>query len=151
MGTRFLASIEAFTHHVYRRHILGAAADDAVYTLCFDGGWPSAPHRVLRNATIERWLAAGSPAAPDRPGEADVVATDAQGRSHVRYDDLMPLPGMQGTVEEMAMYAGQSVELVRQVLPAADIVRAIVEEAGGIVTRLHANGTNAADPPSDRT
>jgi NAD(P)H-dependent flavin oxidoreductase YrpB (nitropropane dioxygenase family) len=149
LGTRFLASVEASTHHVYRRHIVRAAADDAVYTLCFDGGWPSAPHRALRNATIERWLAAGSPAAPDRPGEADVVATDAQGRPHMRYEDLMPLPGMEGTIEEMAMYAGQSVELVRTILPAADIVRAIVEEAVGIVTRLRAKDAQPGPSPSD--
>ena len=103
----------------------------------------------MRNATLERWLAAGSPAAPNRPGEADVIASDAEGRNHVRYEDPMPLPGMEGAVEEMAMYAGQSMELVREVLPAADIVRAIVEEAGGIVTRRHANGAHAGDPPSD--
>ena len=41
---------------------LAAAAGDAVYTEAFDGGWPDAPHRVLRNATLTAWEAAGRPA-----------------------------------------------------------------------------------------
>jgi hypothetical protein len=73
---------------------------------------PGAAHRALRNATLTRWEAAGAPAAPHRPGEGDVVATDRNGVPHRRYEDLMPLPGMTGDLEEMAMYAGQSVGLV---------------------------------------
>jgi NAD(P)H-dependent flavin oxidoreductase YrpB (nitropropane dioxygenase family) len=132
LGTRFLTATEANTHEVYRRHVIDANAGDAVYTRCFDGGWPGAPHRALRNATIDRWEAAGSPAAPHRPGEGETVAVDAGGRPHVRYEDLVPLPGMHGQVAEMALYAGQSAALVRDVQPAADIIAAIAAEAAAI-------------------
>ena len=125
MGTRFLATHEAFTHDVYRRHLVSAAADDTVHTGCFDGGWPGAPHRALRNDTVRRWEEAGSPSSPGRPGEGDVVTVDAVGRPHHRYEDLMPLPGMTGDPAAMAMYAGQSVHLVRDVRPAAEIVAGI--------------------------
>lgn len=132
LGTRFLATVEAFTHDVYRQHLLGAAAEDAAYTRCFDGGWPDAPHRAVRNATLRRWEEAGSPPAPRRPGEGDVVAVDDEGQIHRRYEDLMPLPGMTGDVADMALYAGQSVQLVHNVRPAAEVVRDIAAQAAAV-------------------
>ena len=149
LGTRFVTATEASTHDVYRRHVVDAVGADAVHTLCFDGGWPHAAHRALRNSTLDAWEAAGSPAAPHRPGEGDVVATDAAGRPHSRYEDLMPMPGMTGDLADMAMYAGQSAELVRDVRPAADIVRAIAAEAEAVVARIgggYVSRRNATDP-----
>jgi NAD(P)H-dependent flavin oxidoreductase YrpB (nitropropane dioxygenase family) len=92
LGTRFLTAMEAGTHDVYRERVIVAAGEDAVHTLCFDGGWPGAAHRALRNSTLTAWEAAGRPAAPGRPGEGAVVATDATGGAHLRYGDMMPLP-----------------------------------------------------------
>ncbi|MEU8228042.1 nitronate monooxygenase [Actinoplanes sp. NPDC048967] len=132
LGTRFLASAEARSHQLYRRHLVDAGAEDTVHTHCFDGGWPGAAHRALRNATLSRWEQAGSPAGPDRPGEGDVVAVDSTGRAHHRYEDLIPLPGMTGELADMALYAGQSVELVRDVEPAGELVRRIAAEATAI-------------------
>ena len=129
LGTRFLAAAEAATHEVYRQRLVRATGADAVYTRCFDGGWPDAPHRVLDNATLRRWEAAGRPAAPHRPGEGDVVAVDAEGREHYRYEDLVPLPAMTGDLSDMALYAGQSVNLVREVLPAGRLIQDLVSQA----------------------
>jgi NAD(P)H-dependent flavin oxidoreductase YrpB (nitropropane dioxygenase family) len=129
MGSRFLAAEESFTHEEYRRQLVGAHAEDVVHSVCFDGGWPGAAHRTIRNSTLTAWRAAGSPPAPNRPGEGDVVAVDAAGRAHLRYADLMPLPGMTGDLEAMALYAGQSAGLIADVVPAADIVHRIVAEA----------------------
>ena len=134
VGTRFLVASEAHTHEAYRASLIAAAPDDAEYTLAFDGGWPGAPHRALVNSTMTSWDQAGRPTAPNRPGEGDVIAIDAHGSAHHRYEDLMPLPGMTGDLEAMAMYAGQSVGLVREVLPAADIVARLVAEAEAALT-----------------
>ena len=65
----------------------------------------------------------------DRPGEGDVVAVDESGREWLRYDDMMPLPGMAGDLDAMALYAGQSAGLVRNVRPAAVIVSTMIAEA----------------------
>ncbi|MEU7929599.1 nitronate monooxygenase [Micromonospora sp. NPDC049107] len=137
LGTRFLAAAEAATHEVYRRHLITAAGVDAVYTRCFDGGWPHAPHRALRNGTLRRWEAAGSPQAPHRPGEGDVVAVDAADEDHYRYGDLIPLPDMTGDLEDMALYAGQSVHLVHEVLPAARLIHDMAVQAATTVGALH--------------
>lgn len=130
IGTRFLAAAETSIHRVHRDRVIEAAADDAVYTRCFEDGWPRAAQRVIRNATLSAWEAAGSPPPPDRPGEGEVVATDASGHNRVRYGFGMPLAGMTGDVESMALYAGQAVGLVHNVIPAAAIVAAL--EAGAV-------------------
>lgn len=129
MGTRFLAAQEAATHEVYRERVVAAAETDAVHTLAFGDGWPGAPHRALLNSTLRGWLTAGGPGAPDRPGEGEVVARDGAGAEYVRYGDMMPLPGMSGDLEAMALYAGCSAGLVHEVLPAAEIVRRTTAEA----------------------
>ncbi|AVT30002.1 2-nitropropane dioxygenase [Plantactinospora sp. BC1] len=136
LGTRFVAATEAGSHEEYRRAVVAADAADAVHTTCFDGGWPGAPHRVLRNATLDRWLAAGSPPGPDRPGEGDVLATDAAGRHHLRYADMVPVAGMTGRLDELARYAGQSVGGIREISPAADIVDGLVDQAASALRRL---------------
>ncbi|SCE66888.1 nitronate monooxygenase [Micromonospora coriariae] len=123
LGTRFLATIEARTHQLYRNRLVASGAEDTVHTRCFDGGWPDAPHRVLRNTTVHRWESAGSPPSPGRPGDGDIVAVDDEGQPHHRYEDLIPLPGMTGDLADMALYAGQSVELVRDVRPAGQLIR----------------------------
>ncbi|MGD3112063.1 NAD(P)H-dependent flavin oxidoreductase [Streptomyces sp. YGL11-2] len=134
LGTRFLTALEAATHEVYRAAVLRAAPQDAVHTRCFDGGWPNAPHRSLRNSTLTAWEAAGSPAAPNRPGEGVIVATDSQGRTHQRYGDMVPVPWMTGDVEALALYAGQSAGLVRDTLTAERIVASICDQAQRITS-----------------
>jgi nitronate monooxygenase/enoyl-[acyl-carrier protein] reductase II len=133
LGTRFLTATEAGTHEVYRRRVRDAAPQDAVYTRCFDGGWPDAPHRAIANSTLARWAAANHPVAPGRPGESDVVATDARGDVHWRYGDMIPLRGMTGELEAMALYAGQSVGLVHDSAPATEIVATIAAQAARLL------------------
>jgi NAD(P)H-dependent flavin oxidoreductase YrpB (nitropropane dioxygenase family) len=129
LGTRFLTADEAASHPVYRDAVVHAAPEDSVHTRCFDGGWPNAPHRALRNTTLTAWEEAGRPAAPDRPGEGSTIAGDAQGRTHLRYDDMVPVEGMSGDLAALALYAGQSTGLVRGQAPAAEIVATIADQA----------------------
>ena len=128
LGTRFLTAQEARVHDVYRRRVLEAGADDSIHGLAYDGGWPGAPGRTLRNTTLERWEAAGRPAGPHRPGEGDIIARDPAGKVFERYNDMPPAPGMTGDLEEMALYAGQSVGLVHDSAPAADIIEGLVRD-----------------------
>ncbi|GAA2076035.1 nitronate monooxygenase family protein [Streptomyces albiaxialis] len=136
MGTRFLTAHEAASHPTYRDAVRAAAPDDAAYTRCFDGGWPDAPHRALRNSTMAAWEEAGSPAAPGRPDEGGVVAADEAGGTHRRYEDTVPLAGMTGDLEALALYAGQSAGLVADGAPAADLVTTILAQARRLLPRL---------------
>lgn len=139
IGTRFLAACEANTHDVYRERLVHGCETDTVLTGCFDGGWPDAPHRVLRNATVAAWEAAGRPASPRRPGEGTVVAVDAQAGPRRRYDQAIPTTNTSGDLEAMALYAGQGVRLVGEPTPAAQIVASIAQQTADIL--IHATTT----------
>ena len=127
VGTRFLMSAEAPVHERYRERLIDADETDALWFAdLFDGGWPDAPHRALRNSTIDAWEAAGRPATGSRPGEGDQVATRLNGSVIPRYASATPIEGMQGDIDAMSLWAGQSVALARRVEPAADIVAELV-------------------------
>ena len=136
IGTRFVASAEAPFAPEYKERVLAAAETGTVYTSLFDGGWPDAPHRVLRNTTVDEWEAAGSPDPGARPGEGEVVATTAGGEPVARYDVSDPGLGMTGDLEALAHYAGQSAGLVHAIEPAGDIVQRLVQEAEAAIRGL---------------
>ncbi len=136
IGTRFLASKEAPVHQHYRDRILAARETDTYYGTLFDVGWPDAPHRSLRNKTIEAWETAGRPLSGKRPQEGEAIARSPYG-DVVTYQSHTPGAGDTGEIEALAMWSGQGVNLVRRVQPAGEIVREISEQARATIVRLH--------------
>ncbi|MCL4289577.1 MAG: nitronate monooxygenase [Thermoleophilia bacterium] len=136
VGTRFVATVEAPVHEDYKRRLVGAVETDTLLSTLFDVGWRGAPSRALVNSTVRRWREAGCPPDGSRPGEGEVVARAAEGYEVVRYAADDPLAGMAGEIEAMATYAGQGVALVRDVVPAAAVVRGLVEEARRVLADL---------------
>lgn len=136
IGTRFVATAEAPIHEEYKRRLVDAAETDTLLSTLFDVGWPDAPSRALVNSTVRRWREAGCPPSGSRPGEGEVVARAAEGYEVARYAADDPLAGMVGEIEAMAAYAGQGVALVREVVPAGDVVRTLAEEARRVLARL---------------
>lgn len=123
MGTRFLASVEAGTHPVYRDALISAGPGDTVLTDEFRAGWPDArsSSRVLRSSLEAAEAFAGEVVGELTMGPVTMPVP--------RFGVAPPLLGSTGTVEAMAMYAGESVRFVRGVEPAADIVRNIAHSA----------------------
>jgi nitronate monooxygenase len=129
LGTRFLASSEAGYHEDYKRRLVDAAAGDTIETTLFDGGWPNAPHRVLRNRVVESWERAGRPKSGARPGEGEKIGLSPDEKPILRYSIASLLRGAPGSIDDFAIYAGQSVGLVNDILPAAQIVRGMIDQA----------------------
>ena len=129
LGTRFVAAGESRAHDEYKRQIVASGPDSTALTVCFEGGWPYAAHRVLRNATLERWEAAGSPPVGRRPGESDVVGHTAGGEAILRYEDTAPRVGMTGEVGAMCLYAGTGSARINDVPPAGELVARLWREA----------------------
>lgn len=129
LGTRFLLASEASVHDDWRGRIRHARETSTSHTTAFDGGWPDAPHRVLRNSTLEAWERAGRPAAPRRPGEGDVLAHGPDGSALYRYGATPPVRGTTGNVEALALYAGQSTGIITELRPAAAIVEELARGA----------------------
>jgi nitronate monooxygenase len=140
LGTRFLLTHESDTHDAYRAALARAAITDTVYSTLFDGGWPAAPHRTLRNGTVSAWEQAGCPPSGDRPGEGEVIARRGR-RDIARYSDDPPTTDTEGAVEDLALYAGQSAGLVSGVEHAGTLVRQIAAEADAILAGLASEGS----------
>jgi NAD(P)H-dependent flavin oxidoreductase YrpB (nitropropane dioxygenase family) len=132
LGTRFVASTEAWVHERHKEKLVEATASDTVFGLIFTVGWPDAPHRALRNRTVREWEAAGSPPEGSRPGEGELIGTRHESWGDFpmrRYQVGMVTPTFEGDVELAVIWAGQSVDAVRSVRPAAEIVASLVADA----------------------
>lgn len=136
-GTRFLASRESRAHAIYKQRVIDAQAEDTFYTELFDVGWPNAPHRVIRTELVEEWERAGRPETGKRPGEGQTIgAYKGTGLDVplVKYSVMTPTDYIEGNVEQLPFYAGMSVNLVNDIMPAAGIVQKIASEAREVIT-----------------
>ncbi len=136
LGTRFLLANEALIHDTYRDHLRRALETDTFYPGVFNIGW-NAPHRTLRNSTIEQWEQAGRPSAGSRPGEGEIIAR-RPGEEVVRYADALPLPDVEGDIEALPMYAGQSSGLLQETLPAGTIIEQLNTQTVEAIRLLNA-------------
>jgi nitronate monooxygenase len=127
VGTRFVAAAESGAHPKYVEALLAARAEDTVLTEEFSVMWPDAPHRVLRSA-----IAAAHALADDVAGELE---TAGQKIPIPRLAVICPSRDATGHIEAMALYAGQSVDAVRKVDRAGDIVRELCDGAETLLAR----------------
>jgi nitronate monooxygenase len=136
MGTRFLCSEEAALARAYKQRVVGARAEDTVHTGLFDGGWPDAAHRVLRNTATEEWEEAGRPPSGQRPGEGTIVGRYTVAGRMIdvrRYGVDPPMTSFEGDIEQTALYCGQSCSLIDDIRPAAEIVKGLAREAEAVL------------------
>lgn len=127
IGTRFLMSDEAEVHARFQQLIAGANESDTVYSdQLFNIGWDNAPHRIIRNSTVNNFEKTNDMS--NRPGEGETIAYRADNTPIERYSDVFPLTGMTGDIEGMALYAGQSAGLVDTVQPVSQIMYDLVSE-----------------------
>jgi nitronate monooxygenase/enoyl-[acyl-carrier protein] reductase II len=130
MGTRFLASREMRVAEEWKRRIVAADALEAVKVVNDDSFMPpytlpgvAAQPRALRTPLIDRLRE--DPGSVGEVGPAFLAAV-LDGRGH-----------------EYLPFAGQSVALIDQVLPAAEILRRVVEEAEATLAGLATAGSAA--------
>ena len=136
LGTRFVATEEANAHERYRSAVVDGAADGTVRGTPFPKGWRDQPHRTLESPATERWTAAGRPPLDERDDADAVVARTTTGESLERYVDLPPLSDVEGRIEELPHYAGQSVGGVDSVEPAGAVVERLVDDAAATIGSL---------------
>jgi nitronate monooxygenase len=127
LGTRFIATKESDIHDEYKDSLVKAGENSTVFTNCFDKEW-SALHRVLKNKTFQMWEAVGCPLKGNKPGENDVVATGPDGSKIERYGSMPPLKGLQGSLTELAMYAGQGVHKINDLPTAKELIQRLWKE-----------------------
>lgn len=121
VGTRFVAAAESGAHPEYVRALVAARAEDTVLTDTFHVNWPDSPHRVLRSCVdaVNRYTG-------DTVGQRSIGGV---AYAVPRFASPTPNRETVGEIRAMALYAGQSVDAVRQVQRAAEIVRELSEGA----------------------
>jgi nitronate monooxygenase len=136
LGTRFLATPEAAAHPIYKQKVVAATEEDTVRTTLFGYGWPNAPHRTLRTPFVNEWLENETRGNESRPDEPVIGQTRIGGHPVpvLRFMGFPPSTDASGDIESMSLLAGQSVGLVREIKPARQIVREMMDEAERIIT-----------------
>lgn len=139
-GTRFLMSEESRAHPQYKERLL--TADDTILTDLFGLGWPSAAHRVVPNEAtqqhlgpagqvphshriVNRWSAVGVRHVPDAV-QARLIARQHP-NSHLLTPQAATDDRRSSLVQAGPLYAGETVERIHDVLPAARIVASLTE------------------------
>jgi NAD(P)H-dependent flavin oxidoreductase YrpB (nitropropane dioxygenase family) len=125
LGTRFLATDEAPVEAAYKQAIVASRGDDTIVTTVADTlsgrDWPGAWSRVRRTRFVEEWL--GREPELRRRREAAWARLEAADQSDPDYG---------------LMWIGQSAGLIDSILPAADVVRLITDDAEEILRSLPA-------------
>lgn len=128
MGTRFLASEEASIGERWKQAILDAKSQDAVKVDLWDeifpkpaGGAFDVVPRALRTRFIEEWQ--------DRRDQAAKEAERLQAEISSGFQ--------QGRMEEFVPFTGQTAGLIRQILPAEEIVHTLIRDAEEALQRAN--------------
>jgi len=120
IGTRFIATAEAFGHDNYKNRIVAIDEEGTVVTRAASGK----PCRVIRNSFTREW--------------------------EKRQDEIQPFPVQferigkplavrareQGDIEHGSAACGQSAGLIRDVVPVRDVIARLIEEAESTLARL---------------
>ncbi|WCJ18733.1 Aldolase-type TIM barrel family protein [Euphorbia peplus] len=132
LGTRFLATEESYAHPTYKRKLIELSKTE--HTNVFGRArWPNAPQRVLATPFFNDWKSL-----PPHENEANQPII---GRSTIngeekeirRFAGTVPNLTTTGDIESMAMYAGQGVGLIDEILPAKVVVQKLVEGAQQLI------------------
>ncbi|KAJ2931825.1 hypothetical protein H1R20_g5264, partial [Candolleomyces eurysporus] len=112
LGTRFLLSPESLCSEAQRKVLIEADSSQSVRTVAFDqaGGWPfpkGIDGRAIRNATVDDY---------EKGVDISVLRKNFEEAS------------AKGDTDRGVVWAGTGVGLMKQVLPAKDIVRELHEE-----------------------
>lgn len=119
IGTRFAATTESSAHDEYKRAVVEAGDNATVLTLK-----SLTPVRLIKNRfALEAFQAERSCASPEQLRELLGSKRERRGI-------------FEGDVDEGELEAGQSSGLVREILPAAEVMRRIIEEFHVCTARL---------------
>lgn len=122
VGTRFIASIEAYGHDRFKQRVVDGRLNQTTLSRAYTGK----PLRTFRNAWTDEWEPKTTEISPF-PQQYAVAGTLVE----TGYQD--------GDLERGMMPAGQSVQIINDILPAGVIIENMVSEAETILNRLSAS------------
>lgn len=140
VGTRLVASLEAYAHDEYKRRIVEAKLADVTRTQIFGREWPDQPMKVIRNRVVSEWAGRDTRTPPPSDPPQSIGQTSLGGQEYPlpKFSAFLPTPDTSGDFEEMCLAAGESAGLVKKIQPAATIIKEMMYEAADIIDRLSA-------------
>jgi NAD(P)H-dependent flavin oxidoreductase YrpB (nitropropane dioxygenase family) len=143
VGTRLVASTEAYANPEWKRRLTHAKRKDTVITTLFGPELPCQPYRVLRNPAVDASIGQQDEICGLPPTGAPIGTTvlfpgtsfETPGVPMPTFSALPPTPDTTGDVDAMGMPAGEGVQHIHDVKPAAQIVADMMHEARSIIAR----------------
>lgn len=131
VGTRLLASKEAYAHAEYKRRLVAATDADITTTSIYGPEWPDQPMRVIRNRVVREWAGrdAKTPPQPDPPVTIGKTLLASHEYVMPKFSAALPTPDTEGDFEEMCIAAGDGAAVVTRIQPAADIIHEMMSGA----------------------
>jgi enoyl-[acyl-carrier protein] reductase II len=128
IGTRLVCATECIAHPAFKKAFIRASARDAVSSVQIDPRLPVIPVRALKNVGMEEFTRKQIEVAGmlDR-GEVDMGA--AQLEIEHFWAGALRRAVIDGDVDNGSLMAGQSVGMVKDEAPVADILKTLISEA----------------------
>jgi enoyl-[acyl-carrier protein] reductase II len=113
MGSRFVASVEAFAHANYKNKIVEIDEEGTTITRCHSGK----PCRLIRNKFTDSWVGRENEI---QPFPLQVMRVGFAASEKARYE---------GKIDEGGMPCGQGAAMITSIKPAGQIVHDVMQEA----------------------
>jgi enoyl-[acyl-carrier protein] reductase II len=140
VGTRLLASFEAYAHPQYKDRVIAAGVEDTARHLIFGPEFPDSSTRGLRNRLVREWERHDDP-----PPYSSIADSELPVIGHARiygqefpmkrFCGFPPTPEFTGDFEEMSLLAGESVGQTKRLMSAASIIDEMMGEAEALITQ----------------
>jgi enoyl-[acyl-carrier protein] reductase II len=137
LGTRFVCAHECIAHPNFKKAFIRASARDAITSVQIDARLPVIPVRALKNREMESFAAKQREVAI-LLDEGKVEMGEAQLQIEHYWAGALRRAVIEGDVETGSVMAGQSVGMVKEEAPVAEILRQLVDEAALALERRSA-------------
>jgi enoyl-[acyl-carrier protein] reductase II len=128
LGTRFACATESIAHPNFKKAFFRANARDAIASVQIDPRLPVIPVRALKNAGTELFTAKQLEVAQSL-NDGSVEMAEAQLQIEHYWAGALRRAVIDGDVEHGSLMAGQSVGMVKEEEPVADIIAQLMAEA----------------------
>jgi enoyl-[acyl-carrier protein] reductase II len=134
LGTRFACATESIAHPAFKSAFFRANARDAVASVQLDPRLPVIPVRALKNKGTEEFTAKQREVGL-LLDQGSVDMGEAQLRIEHYWAGALRRAVIDGDIENGSLMAGQSVGMVKQEEPVAEIIATLMEECEAALSR----------------
>ncbi|MBC7160177.1 MAG: nitronate monooxygenase, partial [Porphyrobacter sp.] len=134
LGTRFACATESIAHPAFKKAFFRAGARDAVASVQVDARLPVIPVRALKNKGTEAFNAKQREVAQKLDSEA-LEMSEAQLQIEQYWAGALRRAVIDGDVENGSVMAGQSVGMVTQEEPVAEIIAGLLAQSESALAR----------------